>query len=108
MLSVVLALAKLLVVLLVPRKQFRTSLIVIPGNHDRREVLLKSFADYEEVAMLTGLTDVLFELAQYPGRGVLGQVGNPSHELFDTGTHHLAAEILLQRLVKAARYTLAE
>ena len=30
---------------------------VIPGNHDRRDVLLKSFAGYEEVAMLAGLTD---------------------------------------------------
>ena len=53
-------------------------------------------------------SNALVELAQYPGRGVLGQVGNPSHELFDAGTHHLATEILLQRFVKAARDTLAE
>jgi len=50
----------------------------------------------------------LIELAQYPSRSVLGQVGNPSHELFDAGTHHLATEVLLQGFVEAARDTLAE
>src|ERR1700677_1860531 len=50
----------------------------------------------------------LIELAQYPGRGVFGQVGNPLHEFFDAGAYHLATEILLQHFTKAARDTLAE
>lgn len=45
---------------------------------------------------------------QQPSRGVLGQVGNPSRELFNAVPYYLATEIFLQHFVKAAGDTPAE